>query len=329
MGNGRLRVLSWHVHGSWQHSFVQGHHDYLLPVLPERGPWGTGRAGRPWPDNVVDVEASRLRDMDIDVAVLQRPEELGLVEHWLGRVPGDELPAVYVEHHTPGEHAANTRHPLADQRRIPIVHVTAFNRIMWDCGDAPTTVVPHGVVDPGARYTGQVPRAAAVINEPVRRGRVTGTDLLSDFAVDLPVDVYGIGAAALHAPPEEGRCEITGGPDLPMHQLHDAMAQRRVYLHTARWTSLGLSLLEAMHLGMPVVVVAATAAAVFPPEIGAVSSDVDVLRGRVRTFLSDRDEAAAAGTAAREYALRHFGIDAFLQRWEAVLAKAVTSKDGP
>lgn len=34
------------------------------------------------------------------------------------------------------------------------------------------------------------------------------------------------------------------------------MARRRVYLHTARWTSLGLSLLEAMHLGMPVVAVA-------------------------------------------------------------------------
>ena len=36
------------------------------------------------------------------------------------------------------------------------------------------------------------------------------------------------------------------------------MARRRLYLHPVRWTSLGLSLLEAMHLGMPVVALATT-----------------------------------------------------------------------
>jgi glycosyltransferase involved in cell wall biosynthesis len=35
------------------------------------------------------------------------------------------------------------------------------------------------------------------------------------------------------------------------------MARRRVYLHPVRWTSLGLSLIEAMHLGMPVAGLAA------------------------------------------------------------------------
>ena len=48
--------------------------------------------------------------------------------------------------------------------------------------------------------------------------------------------------------------------DLPQHRMHDEMARRRVYLHPLRWTSLGLSLLEAMHLGMPVVAVATTEA---------------------------------------------------------------------
>ena len=38
-----VRVLLWHVHGSWTTAFVQGGHDYLVPVLPDRGPDGVGR----------------------------------------------------------------------------------------------------------------------------------------------------------------------------------------------------------------------------------------------------------------------------------------------
>ncbi|TVT03737.1 glycosyltransferase family 1 protein, partial [Amycolatopsis bartoniae] len=36
----RLRVLVWHSHGSYTGAFVQGRHEYLLPVLPEGGKWG-------------------------------------------------------------------------------------------------------------------------------------------------------------------------------------------------------------------------------------------------------------------------------------------------
>ena len=31
-----MRILIWHVHGSWATSFVQGPHDYLVPVNAER-----------------------------------------------------------------------------------------------------------------------------------------------------------------------------------------------------------------------------------------------------------------------------------------------------
>jgi len=31
-----MRILLWHVHGSWTTSFVQGGHDYLLPLTPGR-----------------------------------------------------------------------------------------------------------------------------------------------------------------------------------------------------------------------------------------------------------------------------------------------------
>ena len=47
-GGGGVRVLLWHVHGSWTTAFVQGRHEYLIPVTPDRGPtgWGGPRPGR-------------------------------------------------------------------------------------------------------------------------------------------------------------------------------------------------------------------------------------------------------------------------------------------
>jgi glycosyltransferase involved in cell wall biosynthesis len=112
--------------------------------------------------------------------------------------------------------------------------------------------------------------------------------------------------------------------DLPQHRLHDEMARRRLYLHPMRWTSLGLSLLEAMQLGMPVVALACTeAVAAVPPEAGVVSTDVTVLERAVAELTGDPDRAAAMGRAARKAALAEYGLPAFLRRWDAVLAELV------
>lgn len=69
----RVNVVFWHVHGSWATAFVQGGHRYLLPTLPQRGPWGEGRpAAWEWPPPAVQVSPRELADADVDV--LQRPE---------------------------------------------------------------------------------------------------------------------------------------------------------------------------------------------------------------------------------------------------------------
>lgn len=92
-----MNVLFWHVHGSWATAFVQGGHRYLLPTLPRRGPWGGGRpAAWDWPDTAVERSPRELAVADVDVVVLQRPEELDLARRWLGRRPGRDLPAVFV-----------------------------------------------------------------------------------------------------------------------------------------------------------------------------------------------------------------------------------------
>jgi glycosyltransferase involved in cell wall biosynthesis len=306
-----MNVFVWHVHGSWMTAFVHGPHRYLVPVLPDRGPDGRGRARTyEWPEGAVEIGPHDAATCDVDVVVLQRPEELHeLAPRWLGgRVPGRDIPAVYVEHNAPQGRIADLNHVTSDRPDLVLAHVTHFNALFWDSGSTPTTVVEHGILDPGYRYTGELSRAAAVINEARRRGRVTGTDLLERFESVAPVDLFGIDAGAL------------GGLDLPQEKLHAEMARRRVYVHPFRWTSLGLSLLEAMHLGMPVVALATTEAPeAIPAEVGIVSTRVEALVDGVKTLLEDRDAAVAMGMRAREHARRRYGLSRFLRRWDDLL----------
>jgi hypothetical protein len=307
-----VRVLLWHVHGSWTTAFVQGSHEYLVPVLPDRGPEGRGRAQTyRWPDSAVEVAPAEASEAEVDVVIIQRPSELdGLAERWLGgRRPGRDLPAVYLEHSAPQGLVAEMRHPAADRSDLHLVHVTHFNELFWDSGSTPTQVIEHGIVDPGYRYTGELARSAVVVNEARRRGRVTGTDLLGRLASEVPLDLFGMDAAA-----------IGGTDDMRQDRLHEEMARRRVYLHPIRWTSLGLSLLEAMHLGMPVVALATTEVPeAVPPEAGVTSTRVDVLIDGVRELVADRDAAEERGKAARTAALSRYGLERFLAEWGELL----------
>jgi len=308
-----MRVLLWHVHGSWTTAFVQGPHQYVVPVLPDRGPDGRGRAETwTWPDSVREMAPDALAREPIDVVILQRRADEELARRWLGgRRPGIDVPALWLEHNAPQGRVAEMRHPAADRHDLVVVHVTRFNALFWDTGTTPTVVIEHGVIDPGERYTGELPRAAVVINEPVRRGRVTGTDLLPALASAAPIDLFGIGAGALG-----------GVENPPQARLHDEMARRRVYVHPVRWTSLGLSLIEAMHLGMPVVALATTEVPeAVPPEAGVTSTRLAVLQDAVRRLVEDPEQARLMGKAARAAALARYGLARFLADWDALLAE--------
>jgi glycosyltransferase involved in cell wall biosynthesis len=313
-----MRVMLWHVHGSWTTAFVQGPHEYLIPVTADRGPDGLGRARTySWPASAVEVTREEAAEAEVDVVVLQRPHELeGLAAEWLGgRRPGREVAAVYLEHNAPQGRVNDMRHVAADRDDLVVVHVTHFNDLFWDCGSTRTRVIEHGIVDPGHRYSGEVPAAAVVVNEPARRGRVTGTDLLGRLGAAVPVDLFGMQSQRLAGAPG-----VRSVADLAQDRLHAEMARRRLYLHPVRWTSLGLSLLEAMHLGMPVVALATTEVVeAVPPEAGVVSTRVEVLADAARRLVADPEQARLMGKAARAAATARYGLDRFLADWDALL----------
>ncbi len=137
---GRMRILIWHVHGSWTTAFVAGPHDYVLPLLPDRSRDGLGRARTwSWPRRLARCRWTGSREEPLDLVVLQRPHEAALAERLTGRRPGRDLPAVYLEHNAPtGTRSARCTRSSTDPalRGIPVVHVTFFNAMAWDCGES-------------------------------------------------------------------------------------------------------------------------------------------------------------------------------------------------
>jgi glycosyltransferase involved in cell wall biosynthesis len=217
------------------------------------------------------------------------------------------LPRVYLEHDPPREHPTDTRHPV-DDPDVLLVHVTHFNALVWDAGRTPVRVIEHGVTVPdGVRYTGELPRGLAAVNNLVGRGRRLGADVFARARAEVPLDLVGIAS------------EAAGGlGDVPHDRLPAFQVRYRFFFNPIRYTSLGLAVCEAMMLGMPVVGLATTemATAIENGRSGWVDTDVAVLIDRMRVLLDDPVEARRLGDGARRRAMERFHIARFVRDWE-------------
>src|SRR5262245_41775503 len=175
---GQLKVLTWHVHGNYLWYLSEVPVTWYLPVHPGR-PGYSGRGDTfPFGRNVIDVPASAVRDLDIDIVVHQSASTWRHDRFELLSPRQLELPAIVVEHDPPLGHPTDTVHYVTDHSAT-VVHVTAYNRLMWDNGDAPTTLIEYGVrVPPRLIQPLDIPRGVAVVNHMERRGRQLGCDLV-------------------------------------------------------------------------------------------------------------------------------------------------------
>jgi hypothetical protein len=323
----RVRILLWDVHGGYTDALLGGAHEYLFcrdddpEQLGEFGQLvskGLRRHGADRPATAHEVTVEQVRDEPPDVVLAQRLEEVAALGALI-RPGGRPGPAVFLEHNTPKGAVPDTRHPLADEDGWHLVHVTHFNRLFWDSGSTPVCVIEHGLPDPGHRYTGDVARGAFVVNEPVRRWRTTGTDLLGDFE-GVSIDAFGIDGDRLPDALGAANGHVSFAGNLSSTQLEDELSRRRFYLHLTRWTSLGLSLINAMMLGLPVVALGTTEAfRAVPSGAGVCSTDLSELVAGARGFVSDPEAARRCGAVARAHALDRFDHGRFLQEWTCCL----------
>jgi hypothetical protein len=311
----RLRILTWHVHGSYLWYLSHIRHELYLPVAPERPHGYAGRVGVwAWPPTVHEVPVAQLGELDVDV-VLHQSHATWTDRYRLLSPAQLAVPQVVLEHDPPREVPTDTRHPVDDPEAL-VVHVTQFNRLMWDNGATPTAVIEHGVaVPPEACYDGVATkeRGIVVVNGLRSRGRRLGADVFAAVRdrAGVPLDLVGMDSAALG-----------GLGEVPPPELPGFLGRYRFYFHPVRYTSLGLSLCEAMMVGLPVVGLATTELpSIVTDEVdGFVSNDVDLLVDVMRTLLDDADLATRVGAAGRDTARRRFSLSRFTADWESLLS---------
>ena len=314
----RLNILIWHIHGSYLNTLARIEHNWFLPVKPGR-PEGYGGRGPTFdlPSYVREVPAEEVRALPLDLVIFQTPKNYFVDAEEILSPTQRRLPAIYLEHNTPKPSAVETRHPMDDPNML-LVHVTHYNRVMWDNGRTPTCVIEHSVaIAPDAIYRGERPSGVTVINGPLQRARIAGYDLFEQARASVPLDLAGM------------KTEALGGlGDIPYRDLHRRLAAYRFLFSPIRYTSLPLAVVEAMTLGMPVVALATTElpTVITNGETGYVSCDLGWLIERMRGLLADPAEARRLGANAREVARERFGLARFTRDWNAAFALATGAR---
>ena len=311
-GNPRpLRVLTWHVHGNYLWYLTHANCEFFLPVRRTLRHGYSGRGGWPLGPNVHDVPADDVRHLDFDCILFQSRQNYVDDQFELLTKEQRRLPRIYLEHDTPADHATNQQH-WVDDENVLLVHVTHFNALMWNNGCTPVRVIEHGVpAPPEPLYTGEYARGITVVNNLRQRGRRLGADVFERARAEVPLDLVGMGAEEMN-----GIGEVKP-PLMPAYE-----SRYRFFFHPVRWTSLGLAVLEAMAIGMPVVGLATTELVrVIENDVsGFIDTDVDALIAKMKWLLREPAEARRLGEGARRVIMERYNLQRFARDWEETFA---------
>jgi hypothetical protein len=308
----RLNVLTWHTHGSYLYYLSQAPHEFFVLSKPGRPPGYGGRCGHiPWGDNVHDLPVEAARDMQFDCILFQDDHQWEKDQYLYLTAAQRALPRIYLEHDPPRANPTDTAH-LVDDPGVLLVHVTPFNELMWDNGRTPTRVIEHGVlVAGGVRYRGDLERGLVITNHLDRRGRRMGPDLFLQARAQVPLELVGMAAE-----------ELGGLGEIEHGQLPAFASRYRFLFSPIRYSSLGLAVIEAMMVGMPIVALAtAEMATVIENGVsGYADTNMDTLVERMQLLLREPGLARQLGEGAWRRARERFSIERFAADWDRALS---------
>ncbi|MEX6689784.1 glycosyltransferase family 4 protein [Danxiaibacter flavus] len=305
----RLNIFTWHIHGSYLYYLSQGDFNIYIPVKEnkEEGYYGRGETF-PFNDNVIEVESGDVRFLQLDCILFQTNANYLVDQYEILSEEQRKLPRIYLEHDPPLKQPADTRHIMNDPD-VCLVHVTHYNKLMWDNGVPMVSVIEHGITSSPATYSGHLNKGIVVINHLYQRGRKLGADIYDEVRKQVPLDLIGMGTEAYG-----GLGEVLH-PDIPAF-----IGQYRFFFNPIRYTSLGLSFLEAMMMGLPVVALATTeySTVIENEKNGFVHTDIDYLVDKMKLLLDEPPLAEKIGLAGKQTVEQKYNINRFTKDWETL-----------
>ncbi|MEB0135887.1 glycosyltransferase [Actimicrobium sp. CCC2.4] len=300
-----LRILTWQAHGNYLHALSQLPHQFYL--MTDRDSPGHG-----WPSrsNIRPLPASKANAGQFDCILFHRREHYLDEQHRYLTEAQRRLPRIYVEHAAPGKHAGGRRHPV-DDPDVLLVHVTAYNALMWDNGQQTIRIIDQGVMpSPGSEYGGDRPCGVMLGNTLwSHSSRRSGNDIYRRLCQRIPLEVIPT------------RCRAFAGDDYPLCRLPASATRYRFLFHPGHDHTLDPGVIAGMMSGMPVIGLATGAmASVIQNGIsGYVDTDIDKLAAHMQELLDNPPYAFALGRGAQRRARECFGMPRFLADWNAAL----------
>ncbi len=309
-----LRILIWHVHGSYLYYLTKySRHHFYVPFKAARAGDYRGKGGHiPWSEHVHDIPAEEVKHLELDCIIFQNNLQFAVEQYEILSPEQQKLPKIYLEHEPPLGHPTNTIHPL-DEPSVLLVHVTPFNRLMWDSQKTPSTVIEYGVEEPlDICYTGTLEKGIVSSRDMKQRGRPFGFDIYQQVLSEIPLDLIGVGSL-----------NVPGGIGEIYYQNRiEFLSRYRFFFSPSRYSSMGLTICEAMMAGMPVVGLATTEMATVIQNgiTGYADTDVTKLILFMKELLRQPALAHELGRAAKRYAKNRFGLKRFYDEWDKTLS---------
>jgi glycosyltransferase involved in cell wall biosynthesis len=314
----RLKIFTWHIHGSYLYYLSQASIDLYIPVTSEKneGYYGRGETF-PFGNNVIEINASEVKNFSFDCILFQTNKNFLVDQYEILSEEQRKLPRVYLEHDPPSKHPSDTKHIISDPD-ILVVHVTYFNKLMWQNETNNVKVIDHGIMPLQVDYSGELERGIVVINHLHQRGRKLGADIFEKVSKEVPLDLVGMGTK-----------EYGGLGEILHPQLPSFISKYRFFFNPIRYTSLGLAVLESMTTGIPFVGLATTEyVTVVRNEVsGYIHTDVDYLIEKMKILLSDRSLAVQIGLAGKKIAEERFNIQRFSKDWQETFEQVSERKE--
>lgn len=313
-----LKIFTWHIHGSYLYYLSQSTNQFYIPVREDRSDGYGGRSGSfAWGNNVIEVPVEEIKDQDFDVILFQSRKNYLEDQYEILSERQRALPRVYLEHDPPREQPTDTKH-IVDDPEMLLVHVTHFNKLMWDNNRTPSRVIDHGVIVPeDVQYSGELPRGLVVVNNLFKRGRRLGLDVFEYVRQRVPMDLIGINS------------DLAGGiGSLPLDQVAPFEARYRFFFNPIRYTSLGLAVCEAMMIGMPIIGLATTemVTAVENDVSGYLDTNVDNLILVMKDLIENPGKASQWSRGAKEAAQKRFNIQRFAADWDETFRQVANNR---
>src|ERR671913_1476141 len=152
----RLRIFTWHVHGTYLYYLSQGRYTIYLPINRSGSDGYIGRGTTfPFGKNVLEVPVGDVRDMQFDCILFQNAKTYLHDQYQVLSEEQRKLPKIFLEHDPPLEHATDTLHVASDPS-VTLVHVTHYNKLMWDSLRNPGRVIEHGIPSTTVPYKGDL-----------------------------------------------------------------------------------------------------------------------------------------------------------------------------